>query len=188
MRKRTRAEVAAIQRQRQGKAQHAAALEMQAPIDVGGSAPRVGHVYVLQRPERRREALEQGPRPGAGGGKSNVAARMQGANDPRYGSYRWKQLRARLIAERKQCEGECKGFWPAKYADHVIEVRDDTSDDNFFDESNIQVLCAQCHGRKTAAERARRQGRKYTPRQMRTVVDPATGLPLPGQAHWWSED
>lgn len=119
---------------------------------------------------------QQRPRPGA------TAAEL----DPRYRTSRWQALSAQIKQERPWCEGECEGFWPSKYADHVIEVRDDTSDANFFDPGNVQALCGKCHWRKTKREEARRRGLpepKLPP--VDCGVDPATGLPLSPQ-HWWN--
>jgi hypothetical protein len=112
---------------------------------------------------------------------------MQGADDPRYGSAKWQKLRAKVLRERPNCEGECRGFHRSRYADHVVEVRDDTSDENFFNEAGLAALCPRCHGRKTRREAARRKGLPEP--KMRPVncgVDAATGLPLSPQ-HWWNQ-
>jgi 5-methylcytosine-specific restriction endonuclease McrA len=112
---------------------------------------------------------------------------MQGADDPRYGSARWQRLRSKVLREHPQCQGECGGFYRSRYADHIVEVRDDASDANFFDETNIAALCGKCHWRKTKRAEARRKGLpepKLGP--VDCGVDAATGLPLsPG--HWWNQ-
>jgi 5-methylcytosine-specific restriction protein A len=89
--------------------------------------------------------------------------KMQGADDPRYRSYAWKQLRAKVIAER-QCEGRCGGIFPVKYVDHIKEVRDGGE---FFDPANLQALCAPDHALKTAEEKDKRLGKKHTVRYLR---------------------
>jgi hypothetical protein len=129
MRKLTRSELRAIDRQRRGIGAKPVAGLLE-PHGVGGAAPR-----------------KRAPR------------RMEGADDPRYGSYRWKKLSAKVLRERTKCEGECNGFERSRYADHVIEVKDDTSDANFFDPANVQALGGQCHYRKTKREAARRAGK-----------------------------
>ena len=71
---------------------------------------------------------------------------------PFYQSPEWRALRDRVISARgKQCE-QCgaRGF---VIADHKVEIRDGGAR---LDPSNIKLLCAKCHGRKTAlAKRAR---------------------------------
>jgi hypothetical protein len=124
---------------------------------------------------------------GTGGAAPRAPAegKMQGTRDRRYASYKWKMLRASIIAERKRCEGPCRGHGAAAYLDHRLEVRDDTSDANFFDPANLQVLCASCHGVKSAAERARRSGKPYRAPPQLSRPDP-TGLPT-NPAHWWND-
>ena len=90
---------------------------------------------------------------------TKASGAMQGAGDPRYGSADWKRLRAKVLRERPQCQGECGGFHRSRYADHIVEVRDDASDANFFSETNIQALCPRYHGRKSRRAEARRKGR-----------------------------
>ena len=107
---------------------------------------------------------------------------QQGATDPRYGSSRWQKLRSKILRERPKCQGECGGYWPSKYADHIVEVRDDASDANFFNETNIQALCPRCHGRKTKREEARRKGR---PEPKLGPVD--CGVDADGWNHWWGK-
>jgi 5-methylcytosine-specific restriction protein A len=55
------------------------------------------------------------------------------------------------------------------------------------DPANLRSVCHDHHVDLTLADRARRTGRPVR-RRPRIKIDPATGLPLPGQAHWWSED
>lgn len=73
---------------------------------------------------------------------------------PFYQSAEWIALRAEVVKERgSKCE-QCgrEGF---VIGDHVKEIRDGGAK---LDKSNIRLLCARCHGRKTAQvkrERAR---------------------------------
>jgi 5-methylcytosine-specific restriction endonuclease McrA len=69
--------------------------------------------------------------------------------------------------------------YPSLYADHIIEVTDDTSDANFFNEANVQSLCARCHRRKTDAEAAKRAGRRPPQYRRPLIVGcDADGMPL----------
>jgi hypothetical protein len=43
-----------------------------------------------------------------------------------------------------------------------------------YDQANLQSLCHDCHTE-------RHGGRP------RVQIDPATGLPLPGERHWWND-
>jgi 5-methylcytosine-specific restriction protein A len=152
----------AVMRQRAGLAKRSA-FEMAAPHGVGGSAPRA--------PSTR----------------TRTSTKASGSQDPRYGSWRWKRLREKVKAARPRCEGECRGYYASKYADHVIEVADDTSDANFFNEANIASLCGKCHYRKTKREAARRAGLrepKFGPVIRGCTVD---GMPLDPD-HWWNRE
>jgi 5-methylcytosine-specific restriction endonuclease McrA len=163
MTQRTRAEQRAIERQRRGNGRVANATPVPAkPAEIRDQAQAI----VANATARGRTGARQG------------------ADDPRYGSAKWQRLRTKVLRERPNCEGE--GFYRSRYADHVVEVRDDTSDENFFNEAGLAALCARCHGVKSAAERARRAGRKYKPKPAYFGTDPATGLPL--GPHWWNEE
>jgi 5-methylcytosine-specific restriction endonuclease McrA len=54
------------------------------------------------------------------------------------------------------------------------------------DPANLRSTCHDCHVELTLADRARRTGRPIR-RQPKVKIDPATGYPLPGQDHPWSE-
>jgi len=64
-----------------------------------------------------------------------------------------------VIAQRgRQCENPaCKTPDRARgqrlYGDHVVELRDGGE---LLDKANVQILCAACHGRKTADARRQR--------------------------------
>jgi 5-methylcytosine-specific restriction enzyme A len=76
-----------------------------------------------------------------------------------YGSAEWKALMRRIIATRGRrcqdpdCETPNRGEGKKIYGDHVVEIADGGA---LLDANNIMLLCARCHGRKTAeAKRAR---------------------------------
>ncbi len=77
--------------------------------------------------------------------------------DPFYASKPWRALMAELFRERGyRCEDPtCKGGAPSRkiYGDHIVELRDGGAP---LDKRNVLLRCASCHGRKTAAERAKR--------------------------------
>lgn len=73
---------------------------------------------------------------------------------PFYQSPEWTALRAAVIAERgKRCEAEGCGHSGFVIADHIVEIRDGGAK---LDKSNIRLLCARCHGKKTALAKRRR--------------------------------
>jgi hypothetical protein len=156
------------------------ALKTSAVYDTGAAPDRVAKTATLPNAapgrvaKKLRLCLTGRPR------------RMEGALDVRYRSGRWKTLRARLISERKQCEGECRGYHPARYAHHTTSIKDDPSDRNFFDEAGIQVLCPGCHSYATTVEKAKRAGKPIPRRQTAAVrgcdVD---GNPLDPNHGWY---
>jgi 5-methylcytosine-specific restriction protein A len=82
---------------------------------------------------------------------------------PVYGSPEWRALIAGIIRDRgRRCEDPiCKT--PGRtgmrvYGDHIRELQDGGA---LLDPSNIQLLCAPCHGRKTAAERDKRLSKRW---------------------------
>ena len=86
------------------------------------------------------------------------------AADPVYSSPEWRALLSEIIVRRgRRCE-QCGAARddagaPVKiYGDHIVELRDGGS---LLDPANVQFLCAECHGRKTAAIRAARTAMHY---------------------------
>jgi 5-methylcytosine-specific restriction protein A len=83
---------------------------------------------------------------------------------PAYQSREWKALIAATIRERGRCCEDPRCTTPNRaagqrvYGDHVIELQDGGA---LLDPSNIQLLCAPCHGRKTAAERDKRMSKRW---------------------------
>lgn len=64
---------------------------------------------------------------------------------------RWQTLRSRFLRRFPLCV-ECRSagrLTPATVIDHVIPHRGD--DRLFWDETNWQPLCKQCHDKKTGA-------------------------------------
>jgi 5-methylcytosine-specific restriction protein A len=83
---------------------------------------------------------------------------------PAYQSREWKALIAAIIRERgrycedPRCTTPNRAAGQRVYGDHVIELQDGGA---LLDPSNIQLLCAPCHGRKTAAERDKRMSTRW---------------------------
>lgn len=71
--------------------------------------------------------------------------------DPFYLSKEWRALLASILRQRgRACEAvDC--FDPraagVRYGDHIRELKDGGSR---LDPDNCQILCARCHGKKTA--------------------------------------
>ena len=67
----------------------------------------------------------------------------------------WAALVSRLIARRgRKCEA-CGAEGKRIYGDHIVELKDGGAE---LDEANIRLLCAPCHGQKTARARVERAG------------------------------
>ena len=83
---------------------------------------------------------------------------------PVYGSPEWRSLIANIIRERgRRCEDpRCttpnRAAGERLYGDHIHELSDGGA---LLDPFNIQLLCALCHGRKTAAERNKRMAARW---------------------------
>jgi len=69
-----------------------------------------------------------------------------------YESRRWRETREAYLRQHPLCvECEKKGYLvPAVVCDHIVPHRGKY--ELFWDISNLQGLCARCHGRKTAKE------------------------------------
>jgi 5-methylcytosine-specific restriction endonuclease McrA len=81
-------------------------------------------------------------------------------DDPRYHSPRWKKTRQRIIRrDGRQCAViPCSSDMTRPgmtRVDHITEVRDGA---DFWDESNLQVLCKPHHDAKTYRGQAERGG------------------------------
>jgi 5-methylcytosine-specific restriction enzyme A len=80
-------------------------------------------------------------------------------SDRRYGTQRWKRLRAQQLRLQPLCEEHLRDGYTvaATVADHVIPHR---GDDELFWNGQLQSLCASCHSR----EKQREEVRGYTDR------------------------
>jgi len=65
----------------------------------------------------------------------------------------WRKFRKSFLAAHPLCVMcEAKGLVvAAKIADHIEPHRENPN--LFFDEKNVQALCRQCHGAKSAKEK-----------------------------------
>jgi len=134
--------------QRAGKPQKVrAALSMQAPIGVGGSAPRARPARWQDRASRRARA---------------------------------EQLKREPHCRLCAAEGKTV---QAVEVDHITPRH---AGGSLTDPNNLRSVCHDHHVDVTLDDRAKRTGRPVR-RRRKVAIDPATGLPLPGQDHWWSE-
>lgn len=70
----------------------------------------------------------------------------------------WRALVAAITQVRgHRCE-LCGRTRVRLYADHVLELSDGGAP---LDASNLQLVCGSCHGKKTAAARARRMAMTF---------------------------
>ena len=78
--------------------------------------------------------------------------KKRGSSTARGYNYRWKKRRIVFLRKNPLCV-ECLAngiVKEAKHVDHIIPHKGDMK--LFWDESNWQSLCAECHSRKTATE------------------------------------
>lgn len=70
---------------------------------------------------------------------------------------RWMTTRMRIAARDSFCCAECGRAWNEHldHVDHRVPLEAGGSNDD----ANLQLLCVDCHARKTAAEAAGRFGR-----------------------------
>lgn len=87
--------------------------------------------YKAERAERERERLARLPSPSRRGYDRE-----------------WQRL-AKQILERDPTCVLCH-IRPSEHADHIVPIRD--APDRRLDPTNLQGLCARCHGKKTVAE------------------------------------
>lgn len=88
----------------------------------------------------------------------SLAARVQSlpkVAESIYVSPEWRALMGRIFAKRGRFCQDCGagGKGVRLYGDHVIELKDGGEP---FDEENVRIRCAPCHGRKTAGARKAR--------------------------------
>jgi 5-methylcytosine-specific restriction endonuclease McrA len=75
------------------------------------------------------------------------------ANNPLYASTKWRKYRAALLMRRG---GQCEACGTVPMFDrelHVDHIRPIAEGGEVYNEANLQILCIQCHGKKTAGER-----------------------------------
>lgn len=75
------------------------------------------------------------------------------ANNPLYASSKWRKYRSALLMRRG---GNCElcGHVPLFDRElHVDHIRPIAEGGEVYNEANLQILCIQCHGKKTAKER-----------------------------------
>ena len=77
---------------------------------------------------------------------------------------RWQRFRKQVLRDWVQRHGpycaDCRGvldFGRGTHVDH-IHGHDGQNDPKFWDHGNLQVLCGECHGRKTRKEAAANGG------------------------------
>ena len=90
----------------------------------------------------------------------------------------WKRLRAEVLASEPLCR-MCRAIGlvePATEVDHIIDSREDYSDDNRRE--NLAPLCKPCHSIKTAAS----MGKPVT------LGCDANGMPNDPSHHWNRQD
>jgi 5-methylcytosine-specific restriction endonuclease McrA len=73
-----------------------------------------------------------------------------------YGSAAWKEVRLEVQRACKRTCQRCRKPDTRIYVDHIVELKDGGAP---LERSNLIGLCAVCHGRKTADEKAKRSGR-----------------------------
>lgn len=75
------------------------------------------------------------------------------ANNPLYASKKWRKYRQALLMRRgSSCEvcGNVPLFDRELHVDHIRPIAEGGE---VYNEANLQILCIQCHGKKTAGER-----------------------------------
>jgi 5-methylcytosine-specific restriction endonuclease McrA len=76
------------------------------------------------------------------------------SDDPRYHTARWRQTRARVLrsqgphCSRSGCTSDMTKRGET-HVDHIIDVPRSAPDSEFYDETNLQVLCKRHHYAKS---------------------------------------
>lgn len=87
---------------------------------------------------------------------ARIAALPAKRADSFYLSRPWRDLLARIIAQRGRACEQCGRTGCRIFGDHIHELRDGGAP---LDPSNIRLLCGSCHSGKTARARADRARR-----------------------------
>ena len=75
------------------------------------------------------------------------------ANNPLYASTKWRKYRQAILMRRGGVCEICKTVPLFERELHVDHIKPIAEGGPVYDEANLQVLCIQCHGKKTAGER-----------------------------------
>jgi len=106
-----------------------------------------------------------------------------------YHSPEWRARRKAFLRDNPTCVNAGRVISctiTATVSDHIERVTDPNDRVQVL-EGALQPMCWQCHQQKSADDRAIAAGRKPKPIKRRVEIDPATGYPLAGQDHPWSE-
>jgi 5-methylcytosine-specific restriction enzyme A len=79
--------------------------------------------------------------------------------DPRYSTYEWRKLRARVIQQQPYCALRLPGCTLySKQVDHIVSAND--RPDLFLVRSNLRGVCAACHHKRSAEQSKAKRRRK----------------------------
>ena len=138
------------------------------------AAQRAGKAKVLP-------PLEPPAPSGVGGAAPRASTRA-----PRWQDRASRKAQAAQLLREPYCE-VCRDKGSVTEATEVDHRTPRHAGGSMTDPANLRSLCHNHHVEATLADRAQRTG-KPVQRRRKTKIDPATGLPLPGQPwHWWSE-
>jgi len=94
--------------------------------------------------------------------------------DKLYKTTRWRMMRRKHLEKYPDCVRCGK---PATVADHIkghSNIPDPitglTWKDIFFDDKNLQALCAHCHGQKTTLEDMKNKPKRLTPAEKKEML------------------
>ena len=85
--------------------------------------------------------------------KHNTQRKRIVANNPLYASTKWRKYRQAILMRRG---GQCEACGTVPMFDrelHIDHIRPIAEGGEVYNEANLQILCIQCHGKKTAGER-----------------------------------
>ncbi len=85
--------------------------------------------------------------------KHNTQRKRIVANNPLYASTKWRKYRQAILMRRG---GQCESCGTIPLFDrelHIDHIRPIAEGGEVYNEANLQILCIQCHGKKTAGER-----------------------------------